>query len=228
MKKYGNNCLCIINCAAKKLDHKAAASDLYIGTDFKVKKEFAVNNFEHYCIISAKYGVLLPTDIVEPYNLLITQLTEHQREDLFKSCAKQISLYFSQCDHFYFVTTDNYVGLAEYLTGEKTFLLDGLKGRQKLHFLKTGTRDIVDLDTVLNNVSSQLEAGKAYKKSYIFNLLFNLLPDYSTTYINRIIRCSTVDSTGEKGLKQRDVFEVHDKLYYLKGSYSVHRRRKLF
>lgn len=224
---YGDDCVAVINCASKKLSYSAPAKDFYIGTVFKVQLEFCKKNFSNYCIISAKYGLLLPTDIVEPYNLYIGDLTDQQRKELFLDCAKSLRDKFSNCSKIYFLTTDKYAELAQYVTGECIFLLDGLRGRQKLHYLKTGDRNVVDLDKVLDEVVQRMKPGIGYKKMDICHIIKDILPAYSSTYINRIVTCSTIDGIGEKGLKQRDIFEIHDHLYYLVGTHKK-RRRTLF
>jgi hypothetical protein len=60
--------LCIINCAAHKKDFKCPASQMYDDSHlFRAARDFAQKNFDEYIILSAKYGVLHPYEMIEPY-----------------------------------------------------------------------------------------------------------------------------------------------------------------
>ncbi len=64
--------LIVTSCSAKKRNYKTKAIDLYQGHLFKKIKKFArVNNFD-LKILSAKYGLLNPNSIIEPYNFTIS------------------------------------------------------------------------------------------------------------------------------------------------------------
>jgi len=61
--------LCVINCAAEKKTFSCIASQMYDGSAlFRTLRDYAQKNYDEYIIISAHYGVLKPTDIIEPYN----------------------------------------------------------------------------------------------------------------------------------------------------------------
>lgn len=223
--KYGDNCLAVMNCASKKLSYTAPAKELYTGTVFKVIQKYCETNFRYYCIISAKHGMLLPTDIIDPYELYIADLDTCQQQTLFKECAKKIKKTFPQCDQLYFYTTSQYSLLADYVDGTVYFPISHLHGRQKLHYLLTGDSSVVDIDDVLRQVVQSLGTGGGWKKSDICKEIKNILPEYSSTYINRIVTCSTVNGIGEKGIKQRNIFEINDGRYYLYGKPTSHKRR---
>ena len=69
--------ICVVPCGAKKIWDKypeagpMPAKDVYIGPFAKKCKEYAVKFYPtSWCILSAKYGFLLPDDIVPgPYNV---------------------------------------------------------------------------------------------------------------------------------------------------------------
>lgn len=60
--------LCIINCASFKKKHPCPASQMYDDSKlFRTARDYAQYNFDEYIILSAKYGVLYPNQIIEPY-----------------------------------------------------------------------------------------------------------------------------------------------------------------
>lgn len=87
--------LIITNCSAKKRNYKTKASDLYQGQLFKKVKKFARSNNFDFKIISAKYGLLNPYDIIEPYDKTISS-----KKDIF-SLQKLVLPKFKNFLHLY-------------------------------------------------------------------------------------------------------------------------------
>lgn len=219
---YPSNCLCIIACGKNKVQVKSKAANLYKGTSFICRRDFAIRNFNNWCILSAKYSILLPDDLVAPYDLNMKDLTKEDRAVIFKEGVDTIKTIFSACNKFYLILPAPYDEFADYLNplGECIFPTAGLQGRAILHYLKTGISDTVDVDKIISAVCSKLDYGKGYPKKVILSMIKEQLPSYSLTYFKRILNSSTVDGEGEKGLRFRRIFEVHDDLYYLVDSYN--------
>lgn len=63
----------VVPCGAAKVDHAASAGELYLGSMFKyvyeAATELAAEDGGRVLILSALYGLLDPTDVVEPYNV---------------------------------------------------------------------------------------------------------------------------------------------------------------
>lgn len=65
--------LAVIGCGARKLEHPAAAADLYTGGYFRAALAAArAIAGPRVLILSARYGLLDPAQVVEPYELRIT------------------------------------------------------------------------------------------------------------------------------------------------------------
>ena len=66
----------IIPCGARKLNHKAMAKDMYIGSYAAMCKRYArsITTDDKIFILSAKYGLLKMTDIIESYSLTLGQM----------------------------------------------------------------------------------------------------------------------------------------------------------
>ena len=61
----------VIPCVGKKLEHAAPASEMYQSQFFKALSTFCKNSGLPWYINSAKYGLLHPDEVIEPYNLAV-------------------------------------------------------------------------------------------------------------------------------------------------------------
>ena len=68
------NPLVIISCGAKKQSTACQAMDMYVGSYFKAALRFAMatTDISNIRILSAKYGLIKATDIIEPYEMRIS------------------------------------------------------------------------------------------------------------------------------------------------------------
>ena len=70
-----DNPIVIIPCGARKLGHSAQAQHMYIGSYHKMCQRYArsLTTPDNIYILSAKYGLLKMTDMIEPYSLTLGQ-----------------------------------------------------------------------------------------------------------------------------------------------------------
>lgn len=61
----------VLSCCSTKLPHPAPARDLYQSAFFRNLKAFCEKTGAPWYINSAKYGLLHPDDVIEPYNLCL-------------------------------------------------------------------------------------------------------------------------------------------------------------
>lgn len=66
--------LIIVGCGKTKLAKPAAARDLYTGILFRAARAYAETFGDHWCIASAKHGLVDPDTILEPYDLAMADL----------------------------------------------------------------------------------------------------------------------------------------------------------
>lgn len=66
--------LVVISCGAKKQNFACQAKDMYVGSYFKAALRFALATTDeaNIRILSAKYGLIKATDVIEPYEMRIT------------------------------------------------------------------------------------------------------------------------------------------------------------
>lgn len=99
----------VINCGAEKQYKKCKAKDLYTGSLFVASRKFAQSNYSQYCILSAKYHVLMPDDIVKPYDMFLGNFTKQQKQEWWQETAKQLMVKFSTGTKFDFYVGQDYV-----------------------------------------------------------------------------------------------------------------------
>jgi len=71
----------LISCGKKKLESRAKAADLYIGTLFRLSFQYAQRlKPEAMFILSGKYGLLDLDDVIEPYDLYLSKLSTKEKK----------------------------------------------------------------------------------------------------------------------------------------------------
>lgn len=58
----------LVACARTKLSHAAAARDLYRSRWFQLARTIVEQRAERWAILSAKHGLLMPSEVIEPYD----------------------------------------------------------------------------------------------------------------------------------------------------------------
>ncbi len=67
--------------ARKKSTKSAPVTEFYQSPLFQKTLEYALHHYDRMYFYNAKDGLLLPDDIMDPYDLSIKTLTHHQREE---------------------------------------------------------------------------------------------------------------------------------------------------
>lgn len=71
----------LISCTKAKQDYPCKASEMYLASDlFSKAYAYAVKNYDSVAILSAKYGLLLPDEIIEPYDLTLNSMKSKERK----------------------------------------------------------------------------------------------------------------------------------------------------
>lgn len=60
--------ICLISCSASKLDRAAPSGEIYTGQLFRASRSWADRNGLEFAILSAKHGLLMPFEVIEPYD----------------------------------------------------------------------------------------------------------------------------------------------------------------
>ncbi len=71
----------LISCGSKKRPSAARAKDLYASALFAKSREFVERRCDSWFILSAKYGLVEPTDIIEPYEETLNTKPRRERDE---------------------------------------------------------------------------------------------------------------------------------------------------
>ena len=77
--------LVLISCSKSKLSHEAAARDLYCSPAFEMKRAIVERDGAAWVILSAKHGVVEPTQTIEPYDTTLTTMGVVSRRNWTRS-----------------------------------------------------------------------------------------------------------------------------------------------
>ena len=73
--------ICLVSCASKKLSHPAEARDLYVSSLFAKSRGFSERYCDLWFILSAKYGLVEPTQIIQPYEETLNTKSRRARNE---------------------------------------------------------------------------------------------------------------------------------------------------
>lgn len=80
----------LVGCGKGKLPHAARAKDLYTGTLFRKCRAYAERFGDDWGILSAKHGLLLPGDLIRPYDLALQDLSLDDLEAWVRATNREI------------------------------------------------------------------------------------------------------------------------------------------
>jgi cytoplasmic iron level regulating protein YaaA (DUF328/UPF0246 family) len=80
----------IVQCVSKKRDTSQLARDLYISDLFVNASGYAEKISDEWYIISAKYGLVHPSDLLEPYDVTLKNMSAKQRRDWGKQVFAEL------------------------------------------------------------------------------------------------------------------------------------------
>lgn len=123
----------LISCSSTKLDHAAPAKDLYTSPLFRKARELAERSGRPWMILSAKHGLLDPEQIVEPYDLALSDLRAEQRHQWAGMVRRQLSARWEGLATFEIYAGKLYLAAVEGL--EYTEPLAGLQVGERLRTL---------------------------------------------------------------------------------------------
>lgn len=71
----------LVSCVSKKLDRPAPAAELYMSPWFKKARRYAELTSDRWFILSAKYGLVEPDRVIEPYEQTLNKMGGYERID---------------------------------------------------------------------------------------------------------------------------------------------------
>ncbi|MFH1614302.1 MAG: DUF6884 domain-containing protein [Planctomycetota bacterium] len=128
----------LISCVKTKLSEPAMAKDLYI-SDFSRKAYYYSELLkpDRIFILSAKYGLLSPERIIDPYEMTLTKMNVAKRKEWSNEVLEELRKYTDlKRDKFIFLCGDKY---RQYLLSDicdYEIPMKGLRNGQQKHWLK--------------------------------------------------------------------------------------------
>lgn len=129
--------IALISCSKNKIATVATAQEVYSKSIlFKKTYDYCLDKkYDFIFILSAKYGILNPTDIISPYDLVLNSLSKQEREKWARRCFDiLLSLGYIECQ-FDFYAGKIYIEDLSKLLPYSTNILKGLGIGERLRFL---------------------------------------------------------------------------------------------
>ena len=82
--------IALIGCGKKKSSQTCYAQDMYQGLLFKTKRMYCESRGIPFYIISAKYGLLRPRQVISPYDTTLKRFTPEHRIEWGKKVVSQM------------------------------------------------------------------------------------------------------------------------------------------
>jgi cytoplasmic iron level regulating protein YaaA (DUF328/UPF0246 family) len=129
----------LVQCGAQKKATVAPAKDLYISSLFKKSKSFVESKCDKWFILSAKYGLLLPEQVVEPYNETLKSYSVKERAIWAESVFEDISKHINSGDKIIFLAGNCYgqflIPKLQAMGIQIEVPMKGLRIGEQLHYL---------------------------------------------------------------------------------------------
>lgn len=93
----------LISCGKNKLPYSAPARELYTGDLFKKASAYAEQHYDRWYILSAKYGVLHPDTVIEPYDKTLNKMGKGDREIWVNSVIRTLQTMDIGLTHEYYI-----------------------------------------------------------------------------------------------------------------------------
>lgn len=82
--------VCILSCSAHKRPFETWAENLYASESFFLSRRYAEANFDAWLVLSAKHGLLLPSNSVAPYDRHIATVSSEEYRALVERLKGQV------------------------------------------------------------------------------------------------------------------------------------------
>jgi hypothetical protein len=134
----------LVGCVKSKLDHPAPAKDLYRSTLFQLERSYAEASGFPWFILSAKYGLLEPEQVIPPYELALGSTPPGYRQNWGQQVVADLAAKFGPLTGktIEIHASSKYVNAIrdplQQSGATVTEPLAGLQLGQRLHWYKTG------------------------------------------------------------------------------------------
>jgi hypothetical protein len=82
--------IALVSCGKAKLDYAAPAKEMYTGNLFRAALDYCTARHDRVLILSAKYGLLAPEQVITPYDVTLADLPYDARVRWGKKVVRQL------------------------------------------------------------------------------------------------------------------------------------------
>jgi len=100
--------IALVACVSKKNDYARPARDLYISDWFLKASAYADLNSDQWFILSAKYGLIDPNVVIEPYDETLNRMPVKARRSWSKEVLADLIPQLNNGDHIVFLAGMKY------------------------------------------------------------------------------------------------------------------------
>jgi len=138
----------LISCVSKKANVPMQAKNLYTSDLFRKSKAYVESECDRWFILSAKYGLVEPEQIIHPYNETLNSKSSKEKLSWALSVFDKLKNNVNANDEIVFIAGENYrkhlIPLLEQMGCTVTVPLKGLGIGKQLKWLKSYNAKVSD------------------------------------------------------------------------------------
>ncbi|MHB8089205.1 MAG: DUF6884 domain-containing protein [Anaerolineaceae bacterium] len=136
--------IALVSCVSKKRTISSAAQNLYLSDWYLKASAYAKKVGNQWFILSAKYGLLAPDKVVEPYNVTLKTMPIHSRRLWAARVIQELQPILSLGDTVIFLAGDAYrenlITPIQNMGCQISIPMQGLRIGEQLHWLNNQLR----------------------------------------------------------------------------------------
>lgn len=161
--------IALVSCVSSKLPRAAEAKDLYISPLFTKSRHYAEINADRWYILSAKYGLVAPERIIEPYEKTLNTMPREERKEWSRRVLAQLTNSITLSDQIIFLAGERYREDLERELISRGYSVStpmrGLSIGKQLQWLTRHARsttksELEEFYRILDNLSTVLDGGR--------------------------------------------------------------------
>ena len=119
--RHSASAVYLVSCVSKKLPRRARARDLCVSTWFEKARAYVERTGSRWFILSAKYGLVSPDQVLSPYELTLNSMSTTQRRAWAERVKRQMDKSLPPTGHIVILAGSRY----------REFLIDYLRHRAR-------------------------------------------------------------------------------------------------
>ena len=97
-----------MSCVKPKRGYPSPAKDLYLSDWFKKASQYASQNADEWFILSAKYLLVHPDQVIEPYDLILKSMSAEEKKEWANHVYQMLKPLLSTKDKLTFLAGQDY------------------------------------------------------------------------------------------------------------------------